>query len=110
MADQTWNAVLCPAQYVDYVGSWGPAIVGHAHPEVTEALTEQIKKVRHCAQHKDNMPAALAGASSCISGADGRIPSAAAATCSCGSVLRLWTVIATRDGSACTGYIVWRTM
>ena len=33
-------------QYIDYVGSWGPAIVGHAHPEVTEALTEQIKKVR----------------------------------------------------------------
>ena len=32
-------------QYVDYVGSWGPAIVGHAHPEVTEALHEQIKKV-----------------------------------------------------------------
>ncbi|CAL5224042.1 g6664 [Coccomyxa viridis] len=31
-------------KYVDYVGSWGPAIVGHAHPEVTEALTEQIKK------------------------------------------------------------------
>ena len=45
------EAVLCPAQYVDYVGSWGPAIVGHAHPEVTEALTEQIKKVWHCAQH-----------------------------------------------------------
>lgn len=34
-------------QYVDYVGSWGPAIVGHAHPEVTEALTEQIKKVQY---------------------------------------------------------------
>lgn len=33
-------------QYIDYVGSWGPAIVGHAHPEVVEALTEQIKKVR----------------------------------------------------------------
>ena len=32
-------------QYIDYVGSWGPAIVGHAHPEVTEALAEQIKKV-----------------------------------------------------------------
>ena len=32
-------------QYIDYVGSWGPAIVGHAHPEVTEALHEQIKKV-----------------------------------------------------------------
>ena len=24
--------------YVDYVGSWGPAIVGHAHPEVVEAV------------------------------------------------------------------------
>lgn len=35
---------MCPAQYIDYVGSWGPAIVGHAHPEVTEALQEQIKK------------------------------------------------------------------
>ena len=32
-------------QYIDYVGSWGPAIVGHAHPEVSEALKEQIYKV-----------------------------------------------------------------
>jgi len=24
--------------YVDYVGSWGPLIVGHAHPEVIEAV------------------------------------------------------------------------
>ena len=24
--------------YVDYVGSWGPAILGHAHPEVVDAL------------------------------------------------------------------------
>ena len=27
-------------RYTDYVGSWGPAIVGHAHPEVIEALRE----------------------------------------------------------------------
>ena len=27
-------------RYTDYVGSWGPAIVGHAHPEVTEAVRE----------------------------------------------------------------------
>jgi glutamate-1-semialdehyde 2,1-aminomutase len=27
-------------QYIDYVGSWGPAIVGHAHPEVVEAVRE----------------------------------------------------------------------
>ncbi|MCP1659951.1 glutamate-1-semialdehyde 2,1-aminomutase [Neisseria perflava] len=25
-------------RYIDYVGSWGPAIVGHAHPEVIEAV------------------------------------------------------------------------
>jgi glutamate-1-semialdehyde 2,1-aminomutase len=24
--------------YIDYVGSWGPLIVGHAHPEVVEAV------------------------------------------------------------------------
>lgn len=24
--------------YVDYVGSWGPLIIGHAHPEVVEAI------------------------------------------------------------------------
>lgn len=27
-------------QYIDYVGSWGTAIVGHAHPEVVEAVRE----------------------------------------------------------------------
>lgn len=25
-------------QYIDYVGSWGPMILGHAHPEVIEAI------------------------------------------------------------------------
>lgn len=25
-------------EYIDYVGSWGPAIVGHAHPAVVEAV------------------------------------------------------------------------
>lgn len=27
-------------RYTDYVGSWGPAIVGHAHPEVVETVCE----------------------------------------------------------------------
>ena len=27
-------------RYIDYLGSWGPAIVGHAHPEVVEAVQE----------------------------------------------------------------------
>ena len=31
-------------RYIDYIGSWGPAICGHAHPEVTTALQEAIKK------------------------------------------------------------------
>jgi len=26
-------------EYIDYVGSWGPMILGHAHPAVIEALT-----------------------------------------------------------------------
>jgi len=31
-------------QYIDYVGSWGPAICGHSHPEVTKALHEALEK------------------------------------------------------------------
>ncbi|MFS8867845.1 glutamate-1-semialdehyde 2,1-aminomutase [Synechococcus sp. H65.1] len=31
-------------QYIDYIGSWGPAIVGHAHPEVIEALRRALEK------------------------------------------------------------------
>ena len=27
-------------RYIDYVGTWGPAILGHAHPEVVAAVTE----------------------------------------------------------------------
>ncbi len=27
-------------RYVDYVGSYGPAILGHAHPEVVAAVAE----------------------------------------------------------------------
>ena len=31
-------------QYIDYVGTWGPAICGHAHPEVLNALKEVLEK------------------------------------------------------------------
>lgn len=31
-------------QYIDYVGTWGPAICGHAHPEVIAALHEALDK------------------------------------------------------------------
>jgi len=31
-------------KYIDYIGSWGPAIVGHAHPVVLEAIAKAIYK------------------------------------------------------------------
>ncbi len=31
-------------RYIDYVLSWGPLILGHAHPEVVRAITEQAVK------------------------------------------------------------------
>ncbi|MDO5616697.1 MAG: glutamate-1-semialdehyde 2,1-aminomutase [Cruoricaptor ignavus] len=31
-------------KYIDYINSWGPAIVGHTHPEVLQAITEQAEK------------------------------------------------------------------
>lgn len=30
--------------YIDYINSWGPAILGHTHPEVLEALKLQAEK------------------------------------------------------------------
>lgn len=31
-------------EFIDYVGTWGPAICGHAHPEVIAALQEALVK------------------------------------------------------------------
>jgi glutamate-1-semialdehyde 2,1-aminomutase len=31
-------------KYIDYVGSWGPAILGHAHPEVVEAIATAMRR------------------------------------------------------------------
>jgi glutamate-1-semialdehyde 2,1-aminomutase len=31
-------------QYIDYIGTWGPAICGHAHPEVLAALRDALDK------------------------------------------------------------------
>jgi glutamate-1-semialdehyde 2,1-aminomutase len=31
-------------RYVDYVCSWGPLVLGHAHPEVTEAISRAAEK------------------------------------------------------------------
>ena len=31
-------------RYIDYVGSWGPMILGHAHPQVIEAVEAVVRK------------------------------------------------------------------
>lgn len=31
-------------EYIDYVGSWGPMILGHAHPDVVRAVRETAEK------------------------------------------------------------------
>jgi glutamate-1-semialdehyde 2,1-aminomutase len=31
-------------KYIDYIGSWGPAIVGHAHDDVLDALRKTMEK------------------------------------------------------------------
>jgi len=31
-------------RYLDYVGSWGPMILGHAHPQVINAVTDRLHK------------------------------------------------------------------
>jgi glutamate-1-semialdehyde 2,1-aminomutase len=31
-------------EYIDYVGSWGPLIAGHAHPRVVAALRDQVER------------------------------------------------------------------
>ena len=30
------------SKYTDYIGSWGPMILGHAHPDVLRAITEAV--------------------------------------------------------------------
>ncbi|MEX0617968.1 MAG: glutamate-1-semialdehyde 2,1-aminomutase [Pseudohongiellaceae bacterium] len=30
-------------RYIDYVGAWGPLILGHSHPAVTQALAHQLE-------------------------------------------------------------------
>ena len=44
--EQAKGAYLIDAegnQYIDYVASWGPAILGHAHPEVISAVQKQAE-------------------------------------------------------------------
>src|SRR5246127_4353303 len=31
-------------EYIDYVGTWGPAILGHAHPKIIKAVQDAAEK------------------------------------------------------------------
>ncbi|MGD8689081.1 MAG: aminotransferase class III-fold pyridoxal phosphate-dependent enzyme, partial [Gammaproteobacteria bacterium] len=39
-AEGAWLRATNGRRYLDYVGSWGPMICGHAHPEVISAVRE----------------------------------------------------------------------
>lgn len=41
-ADGAYLQDLDGNRYLDYIGSWGPMILGHRHPAVVEAVTEAI--------------------------------------------------------------------
>ena len=53
-------------RYIDYVGSWGPMIAGHAHPEVIRAVQEMAAlhgagahgQFRHRGHHERHSPGA----------------------------------------------------
>ena len=39
-----WLEAEDGGRYIDYVGSWGPMILGHTHPAVVEAVTETARQ------------------------------------------------------------------
>ncbi|MGD8823972.1 MAG: glutamate-1-semialdehyde 2,1-aminomutase [Myxococcales bacterium] len=39
-----WLVGADGTEYIDYVGSWGPMILGHAHPEVVQAIRQAAGK------------------------------------------------------------------
>ena len=49
-------------KYLDYLQAFGPAILGHANPEINEAVMQQMEKVRQLTwpgciscQHRDEI-------------------------------------------------------
>jgi glutamate-1-semialdehyde 2,1-aminomutase len=45
--DKALGAKLIDAdgnEYIDYIGSWGPMILGHSHPSVIEAIEQVLKR------------------------------------------------------------------
>ena len=43
-AEGAWMIDVDGNRYIDYVGSWGPMICGHANPEIIAAVTETVTR------------------------------------------------------------------
>lgn len=43
-ANGAWLEAEDGRKFIDYIGSWGPMILGHGHPSVIEAVTEAAKQ------------------------------------------------------------------
>ena len=43
-AQGAWLYDVDGNRYIDYIGSWGPMILGHAHPAVTEAIEQAARR------------------------------------------------------------------
>ena len=43
-AEGPWLYDIDGRKYLDYIGSWGPMILGHAHPKVIEAITRAAQR------------------------------------------------------------------
>ena len=43
-AEGAWLTDVDGNRYIDYVGSWGPMILGHAHPEVLAAIDAAMRR------------------------------------------------------------------
>jgi glutamate-1-semialdehyde 2,1-aminomutase len=52
--------------YIDYVGSWGPLILGHAHPQVVEAVTQAAMKGTSYGAPTESEVALAEGIAACV--------------------------------------------
>ena len=43
-AQGSWLYDVDGNRYIDYIGSWGPMILGHRHPQVIDAVTSVLKR------------------------------------------------------------------
>lgn len=55
-AKGAWLEAEDGRRFIDYVGSWGPMILGHAHPAVIDAVISAAKSGLSLAHHAYSRP------------------------------------------------------